>query len=353
MRTLADQRPSRFRRPAFGTALALAAVALLLLIPAARGSSSAVSWTSPTPGDQTSFSVRVGHSPVRFSLVATTSASRSVVHISAENLPPGAAFNTSDGNPAKGTFSWAPRAAGTYKLRFTATSASGASAPARTYVVHARAASYPHSTVLTDRMTAHWAVVLRKAPVLTQPRAGARPVTRLTTWTTDQTQNIVLVLERRELAPGQSWYRVRLPILPNNSTGWVKGGYLGALWTVHTHLYVSTEAMTATLTRDGQVVFRTRVGVGRSKWPTPHGEFYVRDKLTRFGNPFYGPVAFGTSARSPVLTDWPGGGFVGVHGTNEPGILPGRVSHGCIRLRNPDILRLARLMPVGTPLTVS
>ena len=59
----------------------------------------------------------------------------------------------------------------------------------------------------------------------------------------------------------------------------------------------------------------------------------------------YGPVAFGTSARSPTLTDWPAGGFVGIHGTDQPALLPGRVSHGCVRLRNPDILRLARLMP--------
>jgi lipoprotein-anchoring transpeptidase ErfK/SrfK len=28
------------------------------------------------------------------------------------------------------------------------------------------------------------------------------------------------------------------------------------------------------------------------------------------------------------------------------------MSHGCIRLRNADVLRLARLMPVGTPLTI-
>ena len=32
--------------------------------------------------------------------------------------------------------------------------------------------------------------------------------------------------------------------------------------------------------------------------------------------------------------------------------MPGRVSHGCIRLRNADILRLARLLPVGTPLEI-
>ena len=61
---------------------------------------------------------------------------------------------------------------------------------------------------------------------------------------------------------------------------------------------------------------------------------------------------FGISARSAVLTDWPGGGFVGIHGTNEPYLIPGHISHGCIRLRNPAILALARLMRVGSPVTI-
>jgi lipoprotein-anchoring transpeptidase ErfK/SrfK len=69
-------------------------------------------------------------------------------------------------------------------------------------------------------------------------------------------------------------------------------------------------------------------------------------------SPFYGPVAFGTSARSAVLTDWPDGGYIGIHGTNHPELIPGRISHGCIRLRNRDIIRLARRMPIGTPITI-
>jgi lipoprotein-anchoring transpeptidase ErfK/SrfK len=32
--------------------------------------------------------------------------------------------------------------------------------------------------------------------------------------------------------------------------------------------------------------------------------------------------------------------------------LPGRVSHGCIRLRDRHILRLDRRMPVGTAVTI-
>jgi lipoprotein-anchoring transpeptidase ErfK/SrfK len=86
--------------------------------------------------------------------------------------------------------------------------------------------------------------------------------------------------------------------------------------------------------------------------PTPRGRFYVRNRLTRYRSPVYGPVAFGTSARSETITDWPAGGFVGIHGTDRPDLIPGRVSHGCVRMRNADILRLARLMPIGTPVRI-
>ena len=30
----------------------------------------------------------------------------------------------------------------------------------------------------------------------------------------------------------------------------------------------------------------------------------------------------------------------------------GRVSHGCVRMRNADVVKLARLMPLGTPITI-
>ena len=56
--------------------------------------------------------------------------------------------------------------------------------------------------------------------------------------------------------------------------------------------------------------------------------------------------------RVEVLTDWPAGGFVGIHGTDHPQLIPGHISHGCIRMRNHDILALAKLMPLGTPLTI-
>ena len=118
-------------------------------------------------------------------------------------------------------------------------------------------------------------------------------------------------------------------------------------------LVVDRASLTASLYRDLAASSSRRPSAWAARvGHTPRGEFFIRNKLTRYESPFYGPLAFGTSARSAVLTDWPAGGFVGIHGTNGPELLPGSVSHGCIRMRNEDILRLGGLMPVGTPLTI-
>jgi hypothetical protein len=190
-------------------------------------------------------------------------------------------------------------------------------------------------------------VIARRAPTPTAPA-----VATLATRTPEGTANVLAVLGRARDAHGKLWVRVGLPVLPNNTAGWVPRSALGGYGVVATHLVVDLAQLTATLYRDGTRVFQAPVGVGRGSWPTPTGSFIVRSRLTSYRSPFYGPLAFGTTARSAVLTDWPAGGFVGIHGTNEPRILPGRVSHGCIRLRNHDLLRLARLMPVGTPVTI-
>jgi hypothetical protein len=199
---------------------------------------------------------------------------------------------------------------------------------------------------------AQWASVRHAVLVRASAKSEARVVTRLVSTTPEGTANIVLVLRRARDRTGRLWIRVRLPVLPNGSTGWVPRRALGVYGVVNTHLVVDLERLTVTLLREGRPILRAPIGVGRPEWPTPKGEFYVRNMLTRYRSPFYGPLAFGTSARSSVLTDWPGGGFIGIHGTDAPELIPGRVSHGCIRLRNEDILQLGWLMPVGTPVTI-
>jgi hypothetical protein len=197
-----------------------------------------------------------------------------------------------------------------------------------------------------------WAPVLRAVSVRARPRGNAPAVARLDTRTPEGTANLVVTLGRTRDAEGRVWVRSRLPVLPNGTTGWVPRTALGGYTVVSTRLVVDLARFTAVLLRDGRPVFRAPIGVGTSDAPTPTGDFYVRVRVDRFDDPFYGPLAFGTSARSAVLTDWPAGGFIGIHGTNRPELIPGRVSHGCIRMRNDDILTLGRLMEVGTPVTI-
>jgi hypothetical protein len=196
-----------------------------------------------------------------------------------------------------------------------------------------------------------FAPVSRKVVARTAPRPEAGRVARLATRTEERTTNLVFVLGERTVR-GRAWVHVRLPVLPNGRTGWVPRDALGGYTFLDTRLVVDRGRFTATLYRGETPIFQAPVGVGTPRSPTPAGEFYVRVKLSGFKDPFYGPVAFGTSARSTTQTDWPGGGYIGIHGTNAPELIPGRVSHGCVRMRNLDILKLSRTMPVGTPLTI-
>jgi len=197
-----------------------------------------------------------------------------------------------------------------------------------------------------------WTIVRATAPAHSRPDPHAPVIARLATRSPEGTANALQVLRSKPGADGRLWVEMRLPVLPNGQVGWVERRMLGAYETVTTHLVVDRQHLSATLYRGGRVVFKAPVGIGTTSSPTPEGEFMVRDELTRFTSPFYGPVAFGTTARSAVLTDWPDGGFIGIHGTDEPALIPGHISHGCIRLRNADILRLAMLMPVGTLVTI-
>ena len=202
------------------------------------------------------------------------------------------------------------------------------------------------------RHLSHWAPVRRATIARFAPDDAAPAVAELGTTTPEGTRNAVAVLALRQDGHGATWLHIRLPVLPNGATGWVRRRALGALGTVDTRVDVDLTRLRLTLYRDGRPVLRAPVGVGRESRPTPRGEFYIRNKLTRYASARYGPLAFGTSARSARFTDWPGGGFIGIHGTNRPDLIPGRISHGCIRLRNSDIVALGHLLPVGTPLTI-
>lgn len=197
-----------------------------------------------------------------------------------------------------------------------------------------------------------WASAATRAKAYAQPSADARRVGRLRLLTEDGFPEVYVLLASRQDAQGATWVRLRLPQRPNNVTGWVRRDTLGPFHLLHTRLVVSRGALRVTLYDRGKRRFRARVGMGAPSTPTPAGSFWIREKFHVSGNPLYGTRAMGTAAYSNVLTDWPGGGVIGLHGTSEPGLIPGRPSHGCIRLKNPDIERLYALTPIGTPLVI-
>ena len=198
----------------------------------------------------------------------------------------------------------------------------------------------------------YWAFVDYATTARTRPDFKSKGFAHIGRETEDGTDNLVLVLARA-IRGGRTWLKVRLPILPNNSTGWVPADDLSSLRVVHTWLKLERSRLRLTLIRKGRVIFKAPVGIGAPGTPTPAGNFYIRDELTSFPpGTIYGALAFGTSGKSATLTDWPKGGVIGLHGTNQPQLIPGRISHGCVRLRNHDITRLAKLLPIGTPLTI-
>ena len=203
-----------------------------------------------------------------------------------------------------------------------------------------------------ERAYTRTAEARRAAPIRVAPRGSARAIGRLRYWTEDRFPEVYLLLRQRVDKAGTVWVRLRVPGRPNGRTGWVPASALGYRRFTRWSLVVDRGRERALLKRGGKTVWTAPVGVGRPGMATPAGHFWIREKLkTPFGGGIYGPWAFGTAAYS-ALSEWPGGGVVGIHGTDQPALVPGRPSHGCIRMRNADIRHLAHKLPIGAPLLV-
>ncbi|MDP9345943.1 MAG: L,D-transpeptidase [Actinomycetota bacterium] len=203
-----------------------------------------------------------------------------------------------------------------------------------------------------EKLVTKWAYAAYRGRVYTRPVTSAHAMTHLRLLTEDNFPQPYVVLADWRDAKRSRWLKIRLPGRPNGRTGWVADMAMGDLSTVHTRLVINRGTLRVTLYEHGKRIFRAPIGVGKSSTRTPAGRFWVTEKFRVRSAPVYGTRAIGTSAYAPGLTDWPGGGVVGMHGTNQPGLIPGRPSHGCIRLKNAAINRLYRLVPKGTPIRI-
>ena len=161
---------------------------------------------------------------------------------------------------------------------------------------------------------------------------------------------VAVFLVKRRLG---TWFDVYVPRRPDGSTAWVTSGEVALRRDPYE--VVADLADHTVVVRDGsRVIVRTRAATGKSSTPTPVGTFFITE-LLRQPDPHgaYGPYAYGLSAFSHVLHHFGGGpGQIGLHGTDQPHVIGTSASHGCIRIANAVIRRLAFLLPLGTPVVV-
>lgn len=207
-------------------------------------------------------------------------------------------------------------------------------------------------SVSNERTLTRWAHPVGRAPIRARPRADANAIVSTHGQTEDGFPEVYLALRRWTDGQGHGWLKIRIPMRPNGRTGWVRDSALGPLYVVRTRLVVDRGSRRATLFKKGRRIWSAPIGVGKPSTPTPAGHFWIREKF-KTGDPggAYGPAAFGTSAYS-VLSEWPGGGVIGIHGTDAPSLIPGAPSHGCIRVKNGALMELWKLLPIGTPLLI-
>jgi len=190
--------------------------------------------------------------------------------------------------------------------------------------------------------------------VRSRPRPKASRVTVLKQFRPDFRPQYVLALSALRNAKGKpTWFRITVPGRPNGRTGWVRAASL-ELQPVHKRLVIYRGARRFEFWDGDRLVRSGKVAVGKPGAETPLGLFYVTWKFDPTVDPDWailGAFAFETSAYSK-LTDWPGGGIVGVHGTPWPYLLGQAVSHGCVRLSNEDIGFLRYRVPLGMPVKI-
>ena len=149
------------------------------------------------------------------------------------------------------------------------------------------------------------------------------------------------------------WVQVVLPIRPNGTTGWVRARDV-RLTPNRYRITVERGAHQITVYSGNDIVVQEPVATGTDDTPTPTGKYYLR-VLLKAPNPntVYGPYAYGLSAHSDVLTEFNGGdGEVGIHGNNDASVLGKSVTHGCVRMSNDGITKLAGILPLGTPVEI-
>ena len=125
---------------------------------------------------------------------------------------------------------------------------------------------------------------------------------------------------------------------------------------------VSESESALTVTRGGEVLFHAPVTTGSEHDPLPIGDwkvtgvqydpvFHYNPDLFWDADPSHAKARIPAGPNNPVGVAWIdlSREHYGLHGTPEPRLIGRSVSHGCVRMTNWDVLRVAALVGKGTP----
>jgi L,D-transpeptidase catalytic domain len=149
------------------------------------------------------------------------------------------------------------------------------------------------------------------------------------------------------------WVAVQAPELGNNELAWMPANRARldcVTWSMNADL----SRRILSVRREGKVVRRFRIAIGRRGNPTPKGRFSVTDKLrvTDPGSPYGCCVLALTGHQTRLPAAWPGGDRLAVHATTELSSLGKPASLGCLRITSVQARWLVKTIPLGAPLFV-
>lgn len=186
---------------------------------------------------------------------------------------------------------------------------------------------------------------------------GGRPIMHVPTLTSwDDAPVVALVLASRLDRHGQRWVKIRLDRRPDGSSGWIEADN-ALLYTTPWRIVVSLHARTVSVYRNGRRRFSAPAVVGAPRTPTPTGLFAIAERIRQTDpNAFDGAWVLQLTAFSDALRRFGGGpGTIGLHGRGGASLetpLGVAGSHGCIRVDNSVIARIAADVRPGTPVYI-
>jgi lipoprotein-anchoring transpeptidase ErfK/SrfK len=193
-------------------------------------------------------------------------------------------------------------------------------------------------------------LVVRSVRFRRTPNPRARVIKVMHQFRSDFRPQEMLAVRKATGSDGMVWYRVSVPMRPNGTYGWIPANTV-SLRPTHSQIVVNIRTRTIDIYRFGKHKWHGKVAVGAPGRETPIGHYFVAARFVPYRDPFLGVFAVETTAYSK-LTEWPGGGVVGIHGTDLPQLLGQAVSHGCVRVSNTTARHLRTLTPLGTPIWI-